>query len=42
MYNLFAPLTVFVTDCDSSDWEDNVGGAENQQTVLQIPHNLFI
>ena len=42
MYHLIVPLMVFVTDCDSSDWEDNVPGAENQQTILQIPHNVFI
>ena len=40
---LIVPLmVVFVTDCDHSDWEDNVPGAENQPTVLQIPHNVFI
>ena len=42
MYHLIVPLMVFVTDCDNSDWEDNVPGAENQPTVLQIPHNVFI
>ena len=41
MYHLIVPLMVFVTDCDNSDWEDNVPGAENQPTVLQIPHNVF-